>query len=157
MKMAQYLKTTFKILVEDKTELKSSLEVICYLCAAHFIKMIVKKAKKLTQNDKTLKTFMFCFSLLQNSTTFEEFESIFINILHMFSNEKLSLTCIDSISILRTKIRQRNLKDFSYIDFDDVDTSEEEDRKKHNEVLENINSEDSDTIKSFKKFYTIVI
>ena len=113
--------------------------------------MIVKKAKKLTKNPGTLQAFIFSFSLLQNSIDFLDFESIFINILHMFSNDKLSSSCLDSINKIRTRVRQRNMSDFSYIDFDGVDTPEEEAREHYFNDLESINL-DSETTQSLKKF-----
>jgi hypothetical protein len=82
----EYLSLCFEILADRKE--MNTLKTVIYLCAAHFIKLVIKKVKKaLPQlDDKIKREFIFFFSLLQNSTNLAEFENYFIHIIILLSH-----------------------------------------------------------------------
>lgn len=51
------------------------------LCASHFLKNLIIKAKKITDSKKVRKCFVFMFTLIQNSRTIEELSQ---NLEHVF-------------------------------------------------------------------------
>ena len=79
------------------------------ICAAHFLKLIVKKIKKLKINEETKKIGIYCFTLLQNAVTLEDFQRLLINIYNVLNQKNYSKSCIESIAFLRQKLLERNI------------------------------------------------
>jgi hypothetical protein len=91
----QYLHWTFDILVNNCNTINKMMTTRLHLCATHFLKIIVKKAKKLKsakEDQKVVKTFVFAFTLLQNSTTMREFDTYLIHIFHLFNERQMNKT-----------------------------------------------------------------
>ena len=113
----QYLCWCFDILFdEDKSnKINSRLPTRTILCASHFLKTISKKVKQLTsdQNVKIKTAFLFAFSLLQNSSSIDEFKNYFLHIIYMFGEAKKTQQCIDSINFIKKAIATRN---FTYVE-----------------------------------------
>jgi hypothetical protein len=86
-----------------------SLQAI--LTTSHFIKLIIKKVKKYEPgiSYKIKKSFVFAFSLLQNASTFIEFECFFIHILNMFHTPSINRTVHDSAQFIKKAIRSNDL------------------------------------------------
>jgi hypothetical protein len=81
----QYLNWSFDYLVLKKQNLANVMPVILYLCAVHFLRIIIKKAKIQCLNNKNLlKRFIFAFTLLQNSRCFEQLEELFKDLFNVF-------------------------------------------------------------------------
>ncbi len=74
------------------------MPVILYLCAVHLLRIIIKKAKVQCLNNKNLlKRFVFAFTLLQNSTSFEQLEELFKDLFNMFCQGNKSNFLEDSV------------------------------------------------------------
>lgn len=83
------------------------------LCAVHILKLIAKKADCITKKQgsiKIKKSFLFAFSLLQNSISIEEFETFLLLMHSMFCEKKRTPTCINSIETIKTAVQTRNLQ-----------------------------------------------
>ncbi|CAF0909560.1 unnamed protein product, partial [Brachionus calyciflorus] len=83
----QYLEACFDYLV-NKKELSNRIYVKSFLCAAHMIKLISTKAKKLTIDKEISETFTFFFSVLLNSTDLMEFEKNLLLVTQILSSRK---------------------------------------------------------------------
>ena len=151
MTVIQYLKYCFEILVHKKDS--STLKTIIYLCAAHFIKLVVKKVKKTEPhlNHEVKKCFVYCFSLLQNSTSLIEFEDSFINIVKMFNSPTINTTSSNSINILRNRIRNRDPSDLAYINYEGSQSKEDLDREANTELLFMFDKNQIQTVVTLKK------
>jgi hypothetical protein len=110
--VSQYLNWSFNILFEKKETLLLGNCVcvrIC-LCAAHFLKLMIFKVKQLKATDRAKKTFIYCFTLLQNSISIIEFEKYLVNTYNIFNQKKLTVSCLKSIAKLRQDIENRDIK-----------------------------------------------
>ena len=113
--------------------------------------MIIKKVKKVTNDQHVKRVFIFSFSLLQYCTSIVEFESIFTNMLHVFTSVKKDNTVISSLNSLKKLIRKRSPSNFDYIDFDGSETIEESEREKNKCLLRLSDSNSIQTIKAIKQ------
>ena len=152
MNVIEYLNTVFGILFYKKETL-NEITTIIYLCSAHFIKLIVKKVRETESkiDDKVKRCFIFCFSLLQNSTTVIEFESIFVNIIQMFNTEYINTSTSAAIRTLRSAISNRDPSDFEYINYDGSISKEELERNLNFELLLKLEKNQIQTVKIIKK------
>ncbi len=146
----EYLSLCFEILADRKE--MNTLKTVIYLCAAHFIKLVIKKVKKaLPLDDKIKREFIFFFSLLQNSTNLAEFENYFIHIITVFHTPTINNFVKSSLSFLRLSIKNRDPSDLSYVTFDSITTKEEEERVKNFELLTTLLSSEKQTKINVKK------
>jgi hypothetical protein len=101
----EYLNLCFEILLDRKDV--NSIKTVIYLCAAHFIKLIIKKVKVAEPqlDDKVKREFVFAFSLLQNSTNLIEFENYFTHIIRVFNTQKFNELTKASLSFLRLSVK----------------------------------------------------
>jgi hypothetical protein len=85
------------------------MPVILYLCSVHFLRIIIKKAKVQYLNNKNLlKRFVFAFTLLQNSTSFEQLEELFKDIFNMFCQGNKNTLFEESIIKISNLLCNRN-------------------------------------------------
>ena len=148
----QYLNWCFKNTIaiyynsdEEKFGLNHKFKTILYICAAHFLKNIIRKVKLLNlRNDDTYnsvrakKLLIFCFTLLQNSTNIQQFEDLLINIYNIFNNKYYNKRLKYSLFMIRDQLKYRGLNKLK-----NFDTHDEEQRE--------IDSEESSVIFSSKR------
>ena len=109
----EYLCWCYDILFDEKSsnKINNRIPTRTVLCASHFLKTIAKKAKAVTNNQtiNVKKAFLFAFTLLQNSSSIEEFKTFFLHIIYMFGEPYKSERCIESINFIKSAISTRNL------------------------------------------------
>ena len=72
---SEYIQFCFSMIFEKekRAAIFSALNVRLYLCCAHFLKLVIKRCKKI-KVEKSVKTFfIYCFTLLQNSVNIKIF------------------------------------------------------------------------------------
>ncbi len=145
------LNLCFEILLDRKDV--NSIKTVIYLCAAHFIKLIIKKVKVAEPqlDDKVKREFVFAFSLLQNSTNLIEFENYFTHIIRVFNTQKFNELTKASLSFLRLSVKNRDPSDLSYISYDAYKSNEEEERIKNFELLLKMSVEENHNKKNIKR------
>ena len=87
-----YINWTYDVLIKksEKDSIKSCMKTYLILCQSHFFKNIVKKCDDIISGAENLeikKLFLFCFTLLQNSSLIEEFNEIFRSYYLIFNQE----------------------------------------------------------------------
>ena len=107
----EYLHYTYELIFNGKN--KESIEKILptrlQICAVHFLKIIIKKAKLITKLEKLRHAFVFSFTLLQNATSIQEFKRYLIHIHNLFMQPKFNGACAVSLSIIGNELRNRQL------------------------------------------------
>ena len=110
--MATYINWSYQVLITDHNNhvLISAMNTIIILCHVHFMYNAVKKARELELESRTHLIFIFGFTLLQNSTTIDEF-NLLLKLLHTifkqnYCDPKLISDCVTK---LETKIASRNI------------------------------------------------
>jgi hypothetical protein len=112
-----YLNLAYKLIVNKNPNISKSIVCKLQICAAHFLKIIIRKIGFC--EDKTVRnTFIFSFTLLQNSSTIEEFDRYLLHIYNVFMQPKLNNTCRISLDVLKKEIRGRNLYRNVDLDFE---------------------------------------
>lgn len=119
--MNYYLKYTFSLLYKDNSNAKviemnndnsfKNCNTYLYLCSTHFLKSMIKKSKYYERKiEKTvINTFIFAFSLIQNSITVDQIENYMINVYNIFQNKYLDKTVTYSLEVLKTELINRDL------------------------------------------------
>ena len=104
-----YLNWCFERIVNNSK--KDNFRSLIYLCATHFIKLFNDDIRKSNQtiNLKVRRTFIFCVTLLQNSTSFNDFERLLIEIYNLFNQKYLTVSVLISVKKLREEVINRNL------------------------------------------------
>ena len=84
--ISQYLDYCFSLIFDKKKSaaISSLLSVRIYLCSTHFLKLIIKRAKKTKCDKEHTIFFIFCFTLLQNACTIQDFERYLTNVVILF-------------------------------------------------------------------------
>ena len=127
-----YLDWCFDVLI-NRCILINLMNTIIYICAAHFLKLIVKEIKKIKKynlkkhNNILRKYSTFAFSILQNSITIEEFNE---NIKHAYNIFNLKYKCaqsLNSFEFLKKKIIEKDF--FSDFQIREVNSFLNEERK----------------------------
>jgi hypothetical protein len=115
MSFIGYLNYCYEILIKEKRN--ECLKVRLHLCSVHFLKVIIKHINP-SINSRVKKAFLFSFTLLQNCSTIEEFETVLYHIFQVFNTKQKTNYVINSLDYLRTKIFKRNLhlRDISGVD-----------------------------------------
>lgn len=88
----------------------TNVKTISYICSTHFLKIIINKTKKINTSTKVKKMLIFCFSLLQNSTTIEQFDNYLVNIFNIFNRKFVSRPLNYSLEILKKKAYYNEFK-----------------------------------------------
>ena len=155
MNIIQYLDLCFEILMNKNNS--NCFKTIIYLCAAHFIKLIIKKVKKYEPgiSYKIKKSFVFAFSLLQNASTFIEFECLYIHILNMFHTPSINSTVHDSAQFIKKAIRSNDLdrlvsNGLVHINYEVEDSQEDLNRERNFELLFYLDHHQKQTIETIK-------
>jgi hypothetical protein len=109
--VVQYIKWTFDLLTTTKREkssiLKNMLLIRHYLCSTHFLRIIIKRSKQIKCDDKLIKTFIFAFSLIQNTTNLKQFEENLKDIFHVFNQPTQNNVFMHSMMRIRTQLSNR--------------------------------------------------
>ncbi|CAF1090752.1 unnamed protein product [Brachionus calyciflorus] len=149
--MRNYLYLSYDIMILKKNKEKAFLNCLMstkvYLCSTHFLKLIISKAEKIKPQNEIKRIFIFGFTLLQNSTSLQEFENNLIDLYSIFNEQFESISTSDSLKRLEKNVRTRNLNN------DDIDRlitgfetdSSEIDKIEFEDVL---NENDKQTLKS---------
>ena len=116
--LGHYLNWCFDILVSYSDQpsivakINSSLKTRIYLCSTHILKSIIKKTKKITSDKIVRKSFVFSFSLLQNSTEISQIETVLFHIYTLFMSETFDEQVAVSLSFLKNEISRRDNNEF---------------------------------------------
>jgi hypothetical protein len=130
--LGQYISNTYECLKNPRDKaLRGSIQTVMYLCSAHFLKMTIKRARKIFKKEKTNKVvqdvFLFTFSLFQNSTTMSEIFELFKHFYNIFMKPNYDLSILNSINYLDKKMVLRNLSK-EEITLENSDKNEEEEK-----------------------------
>ncbi len=125
-----YVNWCFEILFnkEQSIVILSVMKTILYLCSSHFIKLIVKKVRKIKKygievEDKKLQNaFIFTFSLLQNAVTVADFSKNIKHAFNVFNLQFVSKKFINSCEELKKQLLERNLTVITLNNEDKVNT-----------------------------------
>ncbi len=119
----QYLNWFFDLIVKKDKEKKFALITTVYICCTHMMKIIIQDTKKIEKKNPTKiketlemgkisernrNALIYCFTLLQNSSSIEEFDMILENVYNIFNRKiksslvKQSIEIIKNMLILRT-------------------------------------------------------
>ena len=112
-----YVNWCFEILLRKKTStiFLNVMKVILHICSAHFIKLIIKKVRKIKKfkdekkDQKLQNAFIFNFSLLQNAVTVEEFKMNLKHTFNIFNIKYFSKKCVYSGGEVKRQLLERNL------------------------------------------------
>lgn len=98
------------------------------MCSIHFLKNIIKDVEELNRNinlsDKLQKSFIFCFTLLQNSTSLDEFDNHLFNVYTVYCSPLLTESCNNSFEALKISIEKRNLNADQNIEIKNEETED---------------------------------
>ena len=137
--LLQYIMWTFDYLTKNDASLKDFILVRTYLCCVHFLKNISKKAKSIVGNLKNgknvLKTFLFAFTLLQNSINLTEFEENIRNIYFIFNLRTENDSFYKALTKTRIKLANREIENFFIHDKDDVKEVQDHNSAFFNKIL----------------------
>ena len=111
-----YTQWCYEILfnVEESFHKLNIMKVISYICATHFLKLLIEKVRKIKthktkyQNDKLQNLCIFSFTLLQNATTIKELSENLKHIYNVFSLQYVSEQHVVSFSRIKTKLKFRD-------------------------------------------------
>lgn len=116
--LPNYINWCYYILFKpDKISLSNAINTRVFLCSTHFLKIIIKRAKKIQCESAIRKTFIFMFSLVQNASTIKEIDFYILNIHNIFNSKYLDSTVAYSLKSLCDTIKKRNLNS---LDTDDI-------------------------------------
>ena len=121
-----YLKWCFEVLFKKAKSISigNSMKVVLHLCGAHFLKMIVKKVKNIKKykedlkegkeayrcmkkNKNLQKSFIFAFTILQNSTKLDDFIENFIHVHNIYNIKYHSKKITDSLRSIKKQLIER--------------------------------------------------
>lgn len=113
-----YLNWCYLILIKNTNEKKilDLMEIRVYNCSTHFLKNIIRKSKNVSIYKHVRKSFIFMFTLIQNSVTIKQVENYLVCIYCVLNKRFLDAQVLYSLHFLATEIRKRNC---SSIDIDD--------------------------------------
>ena len=111
------------------------MKVILHLCGAHFLKLIIKKVRKINpfdykrnkeykkMNRIVQQTFIFAFTLLQNASKVDEFIDLFLAIYVIFNSQFNTRAVVESKKKIKLELVKRRMTVFS-LKIDDETTEE---------------------------------
>ncbi len=109
--LKEYLIYTYEILVGETQNLvnfRSKVKVILYICSTHYLKIVLRAMKKISIESKTKSTFIYTFSLLQNSLTIKELTKNFVDLYYLFVSPFKSSLQSKALLSLKSRIQSRN-------------------------------------------------
>ncbi|CAF1077539.1 unnamed protein product [Brachionus calyciflorus] len=118
MEIIDYIVLTFKIMVEAKFYMRTSIKTLIYLCSTHFLKNIIDESDKVIRKNASedgyqiRKRFIKSFILLQNCDDFEKFCKLLISIKNVFLNKKKDQKYL--LAIANLTLAQKEL-DFDFL------------------------------------------
>ena len=120
-----YINWTFDILIKksENQSTKSCMKTCLILCQSHFFKNIVRKCDEIISGEKNCEVkqlFLFCFTLLQNSSFLEEFNEIFRSFFIIFNQESIDAELKDMIDFIKKLIKIRNIDLLENFHFENV-------------------------------------
>ena len=133
----EYLQYTFQLIFDgkDKQSIERVLVTKIHICGVHFINIIKKHAKLVTKNKKILHTFILFFTLLQNSTSIQQFERYLLHIFNVLNQPKMNSSVIVSLSILSNELRNRKL--YNDVDLSEAQSTNDYERVKYVAICDN--------------------
>jgi len=135
----------FEIFVNKDISKNDLFKTKIYICAAHMLKIIISKVKKIKVDAKYEKNFAFIhsFTVLQTSTTIEKFDLNLEHIYNIFNREFVLKEVTESIDYMKIQLQSKeNEFNFDYFKRDFIKNNnserisfvqviEEENVKKH--------------------------
>ena len=109
----QYLKLSYNIAVLKDYSFSTILNSKIYICSTHFLKIIIDDLDDINITkgkitDKMRAAFIFCFTMLQNSSSIEEFNQNLEDMVTIFCQPKLSQLLLRSLVRMNIEISIRN-------------------------------------------------
>ncbi|CAF1151313.1 unnamed protein product, partial [Brachionus calyciflorus] len=121
--ISDYLNIVFeKLFINEKINIEEKIKTKIYLCSTHVLKNIIKKAKKIKVDKSVQYSFLFVFTLIQNSRSILEVENYLQNIHNVFNNPVFDESVVYSFNLLQQMIKDRKLTN---IDFSEERTPEQ--------------------------------
>lgn len=114
--ITNYLTWTYDLLVKNKSNV--CINTILILCSTHFLKLIIRKTKTIKTTDNVRKTFLFSFTLLQNSQTIEQFNLYLMNIFYLFNQRYNNIKIQSCFELLKNEVYFRKIKTYDISDDD---------------------------------------
>ena len=106
--VVNYLNWTYNLLIDDGKVniniLKNMMLVRHHLCATHFLRIIIKRAKKVSCDENCLKTFIYSFTLIQNAVSLKQFEANLVDIFHIFNQLSQNQFYSQSMSKIQSEL-----------------------------------------------------
>lgn len=113
--------------------LENVMKIKSYLCSTHFLKNIVKKVKSVTVfSNHVRKTFIFMFTLIQNSINIKQIDNYLKHIHNVFTNPYLDSSVYESLQFLAQEIKIRHL---STLNIDELPSPQQRERDESFEKL----------------------
>ena len=100
----------------------NAMKTIFILCAFHFLKLIIKKVRKIKphgepENDKKIQNaFIFVLTLLQNATTVDDFSKNLKHAFNIFNLKYISSKVSNSKSDVQNQLLSRNMTSITFDD-----------------------------------------
>jgi hypothetical protein len=101
---------TYHVLIQfpDQVDkIGNIMKIKIYICSVHFLKSFISKVKKIEKNKTVAKSFIFAFSLLQNSVTIKQFDTNLWHIYNLFCNRFMNYSTYNSLIFLKKEISNR--------------------------------------------------
>jgi hypothetical protein len=138
-----YINWCFEILFkkQDSVIILSIMKTRLHLCGAHFLKLIVKKVRKIKKysneekDKKVQNAFIFTFTLLQNSITVSEFSKNLKHAFNIFNLKFLTEKCSNSMSEVKKELLERDLTIITLNDTKSNTPQQQKVRKNSNFVI----------------------
>jgi len=105
----QYLNWCYAYIVQKENNKKFIFITTVYICSTHMLKIILKHVKKFSKQIpvKVCEALKFCFTLLQNSKTIEQFDIYLEHIYILFNSKYISSVVKYSTDYLRNELLNR--------------------------------------------------
>ena len=129
-----YLNWTFDVIISGKSANQLIVNTRIFICAGHFLKIIIKKAKKVIVAEKTRKVFIFSFSLLQNCVSVAQFNDLLYHVFNLFNTKNNNDSCLHSFQTIRNEVAIRGLQSTQVNEINDKASLDKE------AIIENLDS-----------------
>lgn len=108
------LKITYACLVKGDFTNFNKIKTFPYWDSIHLMRSFIKKSKKIRHFQKEFEAMackfsVFCFCLLQTTTSIEDFQRIFLDIYNVFNQQNKNASFLDSIINIEHQIKNRNV------------------------------------------------
>ena len=113
--IGKYLCRAWNVLNFTYTKKQLSSFTVLHLCASHMIKNFRNNISKIVIKDKGMAEFItYVFTLMQNSTSLAEVDSIFVSMNHVLVAKKMNQTAQNHLEELQRRIAQLDRTSSSY-------------------------------------------